>query len=148
MKFLPLYAMFLLVFLGCNIQLHAQTKEQMRSQEGDKVFLIINQVKDASKADYENFMHDIFFPLVTTSKMEKMQEQYQKTRWLTPARPNKDSTWTYVFLMDPVVEGGNYQFEPLFEEKYSKEEAAKLIKQHESYMAAPPKFHALVQSKH
>lgn len=50
--------------------------------------------------------------------------------------------------MDPYVKDGNYQFEPLFEEKYSKKEAAQLIEQHNSYMAVPPVVHFLEQGKH
>jgi len=50
--------------------------------------------------------------------------------------------------MDPVVDGASYSFEELFEENNSKEDAAAMIKKHNTFMAAPPEFHFLVQSKH
>lgn len=93
-------------------------------------------------------MEDVFFKAILESKLPKMDEQYLKTRWLMPTRQNKDGTWTYAFIMDPYVKGGNYQFEPLFEENNSKEEAAAIIEKLNSFMTAPPKIHFLVQSKH
>jgi len=139
--------LFLFLF-GLPLCLSAQSKETNRANEGEKVWIIINKVKAESKADYGKFMDEVFFDLLLDAKNPMMQKQYQHTRYLAPARQNKDQTWTFVFLMDAVVEGGNYEFLPLFMEKYSQEESEKLIAQYESFMAGPPEFHALVQTKH
>jgi len=126
----------------------SQSKSEMRAKEGENVMLIINYVKDEVKDDYETFMEDVFFKAITSSKLPKMDEQYLKSRWLVPTRKNDDNTWTYVFLMDPFVKDGNYQFEPLFEETHSKAEAAAIIKKYESFMGTATEFHFLTQSKH
>ncbi|MCO6480204.1 MAG: hypothetical protein J5I94_26430 [Phaeodactylibacter sp.] len=126
----------------------AQKKADMRAKQGEDVWLIINYVKDEAKADYEAFMADTFFALLQKSKNEKTRQQYQQTRYLKPARQNEDGTWTYIFLMDPVVEDGNYDIPELFMEVHSEEEAQKLMEQYESFMARPAEFHGLLQSEH
>ena len=123
-------------------------KEDRRAKEGQNTLLIINYVREESKMEYEKFMNEVFFDLLLSSKKPLMKEQYNQTRWLTPSKQNKDKTWTYVFFMDPVVKNGDYEFLPLFQEKYSEEEAKSLIEQHDSYMASPPDIHALIQTKH
>ncbi|HFA47547.1 MAG TPA: hypothetical protein ENJ95_00860 [Bacteroidetes bacterium] len=131
-----------------NNTANEKRKEDMRAKEGEKTLLIINYVRGESKLEYEKFMDEVFFDLLLSSEKPLMKEQYNKTRWLSPARQNKDNTWTYAFFMDPLVEGGNYEFPLLFQEKYSKEESEKLIGQYESFMASPPQVHSLIQTKH
>lgn len=124
------------------------SKEKIRAKEGEKVFLVINYVKNEAKEDYLKFMEDIFFDVVINSKSPIIQEQHSKTRWLHPQGQNNDQSWTYVYLMDPLVENGNYQFETVLQEKYDKEEVEALMKQFNTYLAAPANFHPLIQSKY
>jgi hypothetical protein len=56
-------------------------------------------------------MEEVFFKVLTASKAPQRAAQYQQTRWLTPAQQNEDGTWTYVFIMDPVVADANYEIE-------------------------------------
>jgi hypothetical protein len=125
---------------------HAQSKNNSRSKEGDQVWLIFNYVKAESKPEFEKFMEDIFFNVLLTSKEPQRAEQYQKTRWLMPAQQNADSTWTYVFIMDPVVANADYDIEKLFQEQYGPEKSAELFKQYESYIDRS-EFHTVVQSR-
>jgi hypothetical protein len=125
----------------------AQSNTSTRSQEGEQVWVIINYVKADSKRDFEKFMDDVFFKILATSKAPLRAEQSQKTRWLTPLQQNPDSTWTYSFIMDPVVKNANYDIEQLFQEQYSPEKSSQLLKQYESYIAKS-EFHILLQSKH
>jgi len=137
----------LLVAFVMPLCIHAQSKTNNRSKEGDQVWLIFNYVKAESKPEFEKFMEDIFFKVLISSKEPQRAEQYQKTRWLMPAQQNSDSSWTYVFIMDPVVANANYDIEKLFQEQYSPEKSAELFKQYESYIVRSD-FHVLVQSKH
>ncbi len=125
----------------------AQLKTYTGAREGDQVWLIVNYVKAESKQEFEQFMGDVFFKVLTTSLVPQRAEQYQKTRWLTPAQQNEDRTWTYAFIMDPVVANANYDIEKLFQEQYSPEKSAELFRQYESYVARSD-FHVIVQSKH
>ncbi len=138
---------FLLAVFFLPLCVRAQSEINTTSKQGDQVWLIINYVKAESKQEFEKFMEDVFFKILTTSKAPQRAEQYQKTRWLTPAQQNPDSTWTYVFIMDPVVPNANYDIEKLFQEQYSPEKSAEMLKQYESYISRSD-FHTLIQSRH
>ena len=122
-----------------------QNKEEVRAKEGDKMMIIFNTVKADAKQDYMKFMENLFFPMVRDHKKPMIREQHLKTRWLGPVTQNEDGSWTFVYLMDPLVENGNYQFPPLFEEKFGQEKAKELLEQYSSFLAAPMRVHSLVQ---
>lgn len=123
-------------------------KNNVRAREGDAVMLIVSSIKNDSKAAYEQFMEDKFFNLIRRSNLDGMDDQYRQTRWLGPARQNEDGSWTYAFIMDPLVDNGNYNFMPLFTEFYSERESMAMMKEYESFFTAPPQFHMLVQTAH
>lgn len=125
----------------------SQDKADIRAREGEQAWLIVNYVKPESKQDFEKFMEEIFFDALTTSQAPQRAEQYRKTRWFTPARQNEDGTWTYAFIMDPVVAYADYEIEKLFQEKYSPEKSTELLRQYESFIARSD-FHVIVQSRH
>jgi len=141
-KYFALLVAFLLPLCA-----YTQSQSNNRAQEGDQVWLIINHVKADSKQGFEKFMEEVFIKVLTTSRTPQMAEQYQKTRWLTPAQQNENGTWTYAFIMDPVVANANYEIEKLFLEQFSPEKSAELLRQYESYIAKS-EFHVLIQSKH
>lgn len=136
------------ILLLASLPTLAQDKSTMRAEKGQEVWLIINYVKDEAKADYETFMADTFFAYLQQSDNNKTQQQYRQTRYLRPADQNEDGSWTYVFLMDPVVQDGNYDILDLFTEFHPEEEAKKLMSQYGGFMARPAEMHALVQSEH
>lgn len=129
-------------------QAFSQSKETMRAKAGEKVLLITHKVKAASKANYEEWIEKYMFGIILNDKDPTIQEQYLKTRFLTPNRQNKDGTWTYVFFMDPWVEDGNYNFVPMLEKEYAKEKAQQLFDDFLSYLAVPFEVTTLVQSGH
>lgn len=142
--------LLLLLIIACsfsNSDLIGQSKDKMRAQEGERVLILINNIKEVAKEDYEKFM-DEFFDLLLHDKSPILREQYLKSRWLTPVSQNHDKTWTYIFIMDPYVEDGNYEFEPLFERRYSKEETRKRIALHDSFFQTPQKAIFQIQTRH
>lgn len=71
-----------------------------------------------------------------------------KSRWLKPLKQNADKTWTYICILDPYMEDGDYLFRPFFERKLGKAEADKLMKAYYSYMQVPQRVINQVQSEH
>lgn len=134
--------------LALCINLTAQTKENNRAKEGDMVWLIVNHIKDDSKTAYVSFMDTHFLPLLVNATDETLKKQYQNTRWLEPNKQNADKTWTYVFIMDPVIRKSNYDITALLATKYGAEKAAALYKEYESYLATPTVAHVLKQTQH
>ena len=46
---------------------------------------------------------------------------------LKPASMNQDSTWTYIFIADPYVEGALYNIMPSLKQKYGEEGAEEVL---------------------
>lgn len=93
---------------------------------GDTVWVVAYKVRPAMRAQYEGFVtrfwrtgldygaqHD---PLVLST--------FRHTRVLYPNRMNADSTYTYTFLMDPVVQGADYDIEKLLDRMLPVDRAA------------------------
>lgn len=147
---LQLSLLFTFVLVSCSTfaQVDGTIKEKIRAKQGDKMLLVINYVKAEVKEDYMKFMEEVFFDAVVHSNTPLLQEQHRKTRWLLPQGQNEDQSWTFVYLMDPLVEEGDYQFPSVLQEKYTKEKVEALMKQYDAYLAAPPKIYPLIQSKY
>jgi hypothetical protein len=128
--------------------LFAQNKELNRAKQGDMVWLIVNHIKNESKTDYLNWMNTHFLPVLVSTLDENTKKQYQHTRWLEPAQQNPDNTWTYVFIMDPVIPKANYDISALLATTYGTEKAAVLYKEYESFFAKPTEAHILKQTRH
>ena len=141
-----IHLLVLLMIVG-SFGLKAQDKSANRAKASEKVWVIVNFIKDEAKADYLSWMNTYFLPALTNSKDPVIQKQYQCTRWLEPIRQNADKTWTYAFIMDPVVPNANYDIAFLLKQTYGEEKGAELSKQMESYFALPTLVYALMQSK-
>jgi hypothetical protein len=99
-------------------------RENLRALDGEKMWVLLNHVKPDRRKEFEHFMHEIIKQIGVRSEPHVLN----RTRILHPTEPNEDGTYTYIFLMDPVVEDGEYSFEKLLSLAYSPEEAGELIK--------------------
>jgi hypothetical protein len=99
-------------------------KEYLRAVDGEKMWVLLNHVKPDRRKEFERFMHQIIKQIGARSEPHVLN----RTRILHPTGPNEDGTYTYIFLMDPVVQDGEYSFEKLLSLAYSPEEAGELIK--------------------
>jgi hypothetical protein len=125
-----------------------QSRLDVRAKEGENVYVIINQVKDEYRQDYEKFMKDVFFDALANSNNELTQQAFRSARWLIPDKQNEDKSWTYIFIIDPVVEHASYSIDNLFREKYSEEETKHLMDRYGSFMVGSEQFYSLRQSKY
>jgi hypothetical protein len=154
MKFYSLLLFLsVLLFNACNPKAPDATvvvnsKESMRAKKGETVWIVTNKVKPESKNAFESFMKDIFLNTLANSTKDSTKLLYSKTRYLTPKKQNRDSSWTYVFIMDPWVEGGNYSELDLFKEKFPVAKAMEYDSMYMSYMKEQPTVTQLIQTEH
>jgi hypothetical protein len=78
-------------------------------------------------------MHEIIKQIAVRSEPDALN----RTRILHPTGPNEDGTYTYIFLMDPVVPDGEYGFDQLLAHAYPPEEIEELSKQFTESLATP-----------
>ncbi len=119
----------------------------IRAAQGDTVWVLLNHIKADKREQFEEFVHEILWPLA--DKLEPADQQVAKqTRVLHPVEMNKDSTYTYVFLMDPVITNANYQVMYYLKKGYGEEKAKEYSKMFEECYASPQVGYALIQSEH
>lgn len=80
------------------------------AKEGDSVWVILNYVKADKKEQFEKFVHEAFWP--NAQKLsESDKKMFQQTRVLGPTKQEADGSYIYIFLMDPLISGGDYSID-------------------------------------
>lgn len=125
-----------------------QTTDKMknRAEKGEKVLMIIVKIKNESKKDFEKWIDEIFYPAEYRSKDPMKIAQNKTARWMIPVRQNKDSTWTYAWIMDPYIPNTNYDISDFFTVQYGKELGEKYWQMYLSYLAETPMQIAFFQT--
>lgn len=115
---------------------------RLRAEPGEHVWVLLNHVKADKRDVFERFMGEIIFPAA-----ERFEPHVtHRTRILHPVAPNEDGTYTYVFLMDPVVADSEYQFERILERFYSPEQVKEYLQMWEDALVVPQIGYEVVQS--
>ena len=136
--------LFLLAsFVLASFTTFAQTP---RSKSGETVWVIVNPVKANKKAQYERFIHEIFWP--GASKLSKEEQKlFKQARVLHPTKAEKNGTYAYFFIMDPVIKGANYNIHPLLKKMYGEPKATEYYKLYTDATAGPQIQYIETQSK-
>jgi ketosteroid isomerase-like protein len=90
-----------------------------RAAKDDGVWVIAYYIKGDKVEQFEDFntkyllpAGDEFFPALTRT-----------VRLLKPKSQNPDGTFTFFYVMDPMIQGADYRMMPILEAKYGKEKA-------------------------
>ena len=121
-------------------------KEQARAKSGEDVWVIVTYVKEVSKPEFEQWIKEVFYPALYKSEDPKTKQQLNATRWLEPSRQNEDKTWTYVWIMDPVVPNADYDILSLLNKAYGEEKGKAYWEKYQTYWSKPVEAHILKQS--
>jgi|SRR6266545_3266803 len=117
-------------------------RETVRAVNGEQMWIRLNHVKADKRELFERFIHDILRPAV-----EQVEPaMFRQVRFLHPTEPNEDGTYTYVFLMDPLIEGANYGIVHLLKRAYGEEQAAAYDQMWDEAVASPQTGYELIQS--
>ena len=108
-------------------------REDIRAHEGEDVWVLLNHIRAEKREAFEHFLHSILMPAAAHIQ----PDVYNKTRILHPSLPNKDGTYTYILLMDPVVLDGEYNIENILRGFYKPDVAMEYMKIWEEAQASP-----------
>jgi len=147
-----LISFLVLAFLPLVTPVHSQiegepSKASVRATEGDTVWVLLNHVKPDKKDQFEEFVEKILTPAVeklATSDSIQFKINLQ-TRNLYPIKANEDGSYTYVFLMDPVVSKADYSFKRIFNSLYTEKEADQFISMFEETLVVPQIGYGVIQ---
>lgn len=146
---LLLIGLFLLLTAVFTAVANAQTKQLSRtlSIQGDTVWVFVNYIKADKRQQFEKFVHEILWD--QSSKLSKEEQKaFRQTRVLHPVAPEADGTWTYLFVVDPKMQGIDYGIEPMLVKMYGNERANELMQLLEETTARDQKRYVTVQSRH
>ena len=106
------------------------------------MWVLLNHVKADKWEQHQRFVHDVLVPA-----MEEVEPSaVRHTRFLHPAEQNEDGTYTSVFLMDPLVEGADYDIMGLLTKAYGEEKAEEYVLFWGETLASPQVGYDLTQS--
>lgn len=142
----PLFLLLLTMVTFFPALAQESTKEQTRAKTGDEVWVIVNYIKEDSKPAFEQWIKDVFYPALHKSQDPMVKEQLKATRWLEPARQNEDKSWTYVWIMDPVVPKADYDMESLLNTAYGEEKGKAYWEKYQTFWSKPLEAHILKQT--
>jgi hypothetical protein len=92
----------------------------IRAAEGEPMQIWFNYVKADKWEQHARFVHDLLLP--ATAKVD--EPVFRHTRFLHPREQNEDGTWTSVWLMDPLLEDGDYEIGRLLRKAYGEAKGA------------------------
>jgi len=118
-------------------------RETIRAAEGEQVWVVLNHVKADKLEQHLHFVNDILLP--AAEKIDPVA--FRHTRFLHPVEQNEDGTYTSVFLMDPVIKGTDYSFEPLFKKAYGEDKVEEYVQLWDESLASPQVGYAVIQSE-
>jgi hypothetical protein len=124
--------------------LHEQPGQRYhgRALSGEIVWVCISIVKPDQREEFARFVREVKAPAVRAVK----PGPHATVRLLEPVAPNADGTWSFIWLMDPVLPGETYEIEPLFEEYYGHQQAVEHLRHWREMHVGDQLFYESVQS--
>ncbi len=116
--------------------------EAMRAQAGEPMWVLVNHIRGEKHIEFEHFLHAILLPAVA----HLHPDIYNKTRVLYPAAPNADGSYTYIFLMDPLVPDGIYNVREILTGYYSPEQVDEYMHLWDEAFFTPQIEYEVIQS--
>ena len=99
-----------------------------RAKSGEPVVLLFNYVKADKKQQFENYLVRFWEALDKLSASDpEIQRINRQTRVLRPVGANADGTHTFLFVMDPLIPGANYDMASILTKAFGQEEALQLM---------------------
>lgn len=89
-------------------------RETIRAAAGERMWIRVETIKADKREQFERFVHTILFPAV----QQVEPAMARQVRFLHPYAANEDGTYTYVFLMDPLIAELDYEIERLLKRAY------------------------------
>lgn len=94
------------------------------------MLVVVNVVKADKKQQFEDYVNKFWAALDKVGASDPtVKRTGVQTRFLFPAGANEDGTYTFIFLMDPLVQGADYSMRNILEKALTPEEADRLFQQ-------------------
>ena len=127
------------LILIISLSIFSCDKRNVVASSGESMWVILNHVKADKRQQFEKFVYEILLPaLEEGAKVDLTSKKIiEQTRMLEPRRANKDSSYTYIWLMDPIVKDADYSYPGILNKVYSPEETKKYISMNDECLVSP-----------
>ena len=141
------FAVVLVLCTGLYAQDHPYISNEPAS--GDTVWVILNHVKADKRPQFERFVYEVLLPaLEKNAEGDPISRNIiEHTRMLEPRSANKDSSYTYIWFMDPVVKEANYSYAGIIGAVHSPEETEKYLSMVDECLVGPQVFYPVKQGR-
>ena len=122
------------------------------AKNGEEVWLVINKIKFDKKQEFDKILFGEVMPAFTEyrvkddEKHELNKKSLKTMRLLRPTQINDDSTWTFLFIADPYIEGATYNIVPPLLQKYGNDGAQAVFDRWNACYAAGQEIYLSKQS--
>ncbi|MBQ33510.1 MAG: hypothetical protein QF859_00455 [Candidatus Marinimicrobia bacterium] len=122
------------------------------AKNGEKVWLVINKIKFDKKQEFDKILFGEVMPAAAEyrdkddEKHELNKKSLKTIRILRPTQVNDDSTWTFLFIADPYIEGATYNIGPPLLQKYGEDGAQAVFNRWSDCFAAGQEVYLNEQS--
>ena len=122
------------------------------AKNGEEVFFVINKIKFDKKQEFDKIIFEEVMPAMTEyrdkndEKHELNKKSIKTMRLLRPTQINDDSTWTFLFIADPYIEGATYNIGPPLLQKYGEDGAKEVFDRWNECFAAGQEVYLSKQS--
>ena len=119
------------------------------SKQGDPMWVILNHVKADKRQQFEKFAYEVLLPALEETAKSNLttRKMIGQTRMLEPRRANKDSSYTYIWLMDPLVKDAIYSYPGILKRVYSPEETKQYISMNNECLVSPQVAYPVKQGR-
>jgi len=116
--------------------------------EPGTMWVILNHVKADRRANFEAFLYERLLPALqkASASDQTSAKLHKQTRVLVPKEANSDGTYTYIWVMDPVVPGADYDYRAILERAYSKADTDGALALVDGAMASPQVVYVVASS--
>ena len=114
----------------------------MRAQVGEPMWVLVNHIRAEKRNKFEHFLHAILMPAVAYTH----PDLYNKTCVLHPIAQNDDRSYTYIFLLDPVVKDGVYNVREILLGYYNQEQVEEYMRLWDEALLTPQIEYDVIQS--
>ena len=121
------------IVVSFSTQATAQTTAPTRAAVDERVWVILNNIKYDKKEQFDDVLSNEVMTALHEYRNpddEKHALNLQATKGLRVLRPavmNEDSTWTFIFIFDPYIEGANYTIGRPLRQKYGEDGAEEVF---------------------
>ena len=122
--------------------MNQKDSELNRAAKGDEVWVLLNHVKADKWEQHKDFVLNILLPAAKKVAPTEMAN----SRFLYTTDQNEDGTYTSIWLIDPVIENGNYNMQDCLKMAHGDEKGEEYFQLWTESLATDQVDYSVIQS--